>query len=799
MLEQLIQEVHIQMKQSSSMLLNELVGENVSRNIKQMSELLRDDQVFTIGVHGMAGVGKTALVTYVENDITRNGNFKHVFFVTVSQVFTTFKLQNDIAKRIGMTLDVDDERVRAQKLSLALERKEKSVLILDNVWKYIDLEKVGIPLVNSVKLILTSRLEHVCHQMDCLPNSIIRMEPLSDEEAWELFLLKLGNHATPAKLPHEVETIARSIANECYGLPLGISVMASTMKGVNDIRWWRHALNKLLNSVMEEKLFDLLKLSYDNLTDKNMQNCFLFCALYHEIGRKALVLKLFDGGLINDSTSLQRIMDEGLTIVDTLKGHSLLIENDDLHMHGLVRNMVSQILKLRHRYMVKCNERLTKVPNMQEWTADLEKVSLIKNNIEEIPEGTSPKCPNLSTLIFSGNPLHHIPDCFFSHLNALTVLDLSCNPFLTLLPNTVSNLRSLISLLLGGCKSLEYVPPLGQLQALSRLDISGTSIRKVPAGLQELINLKWLDLSENYKLTLSPGSVLHNLTNIQYLDIRYNYGSAKVNAEDVQGMTMLEHFAGSFHDRDNFNNYVQATLNRDGGPKSYYLHLGIGPQYSLDHSYDYNFPTNDDYRIVSFGDCKNLDHVLPTDVSRLCIAENKQWINLCDVISFRGPSSLMYIDIHYCPKLESLFCLTCQCPLCSNLQNIRSLSLTNLAGLEKVFPPGGMFSHIKHLEVSKCHKIEKLLTIGPLLQLKNLVTLDVKCCYSMEEIFTVRITEDGGHVNEITLPKLTRLEFRDLPQLKTVWRGIIKCGSSPRLNIIACPKLETSHILQSIS
>ncbi|KAL2323926.1 hypothetical protein Fmac_022984 [Flemingia macrophylla] len=778
------------------------VGENFNRNLKQMCKLLEDDQVFIIGVHGMAGVGKTALVTYIENDINRTwkSSFKHVFFITVSRDFSIFKLQNDVANRIGMTLDGDDERIRAKKLSLALEGKEKSVLILDDVWKNIDQEKVGIPLsVNGIKLILTSRLEHVCYKMDCLPDSIIRMEPLSDEEAWELFLLKLGNHATPAKLPDEVENIARSIAKECSGLPLGISVMARTMKGVtDDIHWWRHSLNKLQNFAMEEKIFDMLKLSYDNLTDKNMQNCFLSCALYHGIGRKELVFKLFDEGLINDTTSLERMLAEGLTIVDNLKDHSLLLEDDYLHMHGLVRNMGCQILNLNHRYMVKCNEGLTKVPAMLDWTTDLKKVSLMNNNIKEIPKGASPKCPNLSTLLFSGNPLCHIPGCFFSNMNALAVLDLSCNPFLTLLPKTVSNLKSLVSLLLGGCKLLEYVPPLGQLQELTRLDISGTSIKNVPQGLEMLTNLKWLDLSKNYKLTLLPGSVLPGLTNMQYLDIRYNYGSAKVNAEDVRGMTLLEHFAGSFHDCDSFNNYVLATLDRGCGPKTYNLHLGIGPGYRLDFSCDYNFPANDDCRIVSFGDCTKLDHVLPSDIARLCIAENKQWRCLCDVLSFRSSSSLMHINIQVCPKLECLFCLKSPCSLCSNLRNLESLNLKNLEGLAfiwKDFPPGGMFSDIKYLVVSKCHKIEKLLTNGPLLQLKSLVTLDVKCCYLLREIFT---TEDVGRVKEITLPRLTRLEFRDLPLLETVWPGTLVCGLSPKLNIIDCPKL-TCPILQSHS
>ena len=67
-----------------------------------------------------------------------------------------------------MKLDEDDERIRAENLSLALEKKGKSILILDDVWNYIDLQKVGIhPKVNGIKVILTTRLKHVCHQMDC--------------------------------------------------------------------------------------------------------------------------------------------------------------------------------------------------------------------------------------------------------------------------------------------------------------------------------------------------------------------------------------------------------------------------------------------------------------------------------------------------------------------------------------------------------------------------------------------------------------------------------------------------------
>ena len=495
---QLIEEVRNHKEQKPLVLSNELVGESFERNVKKMWELLGDDQVFIIGIHGMGGVGKTCLVAHMENEIKRRRAFNHVFLVTVSHGYCITKLQQEIAERVGVKFEHCDERTRAANLSLTLETKEKSVLILDDVWEIIDLQKVGIPLkVNGLKLILTSRLEHVCQQMDCLPNNIIRMHPLSYNEGLELFLLKLGHRGTPAILPHKVTEIAESIVRECNGLPLGISVMARTMKGVNDIHRWRHAFSTLKNlakgKVMEEVL-KVLKPSCDNLTEKDMQSCFLHCASYYRIERADLIMKLVEDGILNGTRSLKETLDEGRTILDELKEHSLLLDSKDLRMHGLVRKMACHILKESHRYLVECNKGLIDIPHMKEWKANLEVVSLMENNIKEIPAGTSPYCPRLSSLILGYNLISHIPECFFANMNALAILDLSCNDRLTSLPDSLSNLRSLISLVLTKCSELKYVPPLGSLQALSRLDISHTSI-EVVRDLEMLINLRWLDLS----------------------------------------------------------------------------------------------------------------------------------------------------------------------------------------------------------------------------------------------------------------------------------------------------------------
>ncbi|XP_073263043.1 disease resistance protein At4g27190-like [Populus alba] len=151
-----------------------------------------------------------------------------------------------IARRIGLDLSNEGEELyRAFDLSEELMKKQKWVLILDDLWKDIELHKVGVPIqaVKGCKLILTTRSEKVCQQMDTQHK--IKVSPILEEEAWTLFIERLGHQMA---LSPEVEQIAKSITKECAGLPLGIITMAGTMKGVEDIHEWRNALEELKQS-----------------------------------------------------------------------------------------------------------------------------------------------------------------------------------------------------------------------------------------------------------------------------------------------------------------------------------------------------------------------------------------------------------------------------------------------------------------------------------------------------------------------------------------------------------------------
>ncbi|CAJ2669272.1 unnamed protein product [Trifolium pratense] len=647
---ELIQKMKRHKEEKPLTLSTEYVGWRLDENIKKVLKLLDDDKVFVIGIYGMGGVGKTLLATLVENEVKRKTTFKDVFWVTVSDITNISKLQNDIAKRIGVKLDEDDERIRAYHLSSALEKKEKSVLILDDVWRYIDLEKVGIiPKVNGIKVIVTSRLEHLCHQMDCWSYAIIQMFPFSflpvfqdDDEVdqdLELFKLKLGHDGTPKTLPHEIEKIARCIVERFHGLPLAISVMARTMKGIDDIHQWKHALNQLkkfeMGPEVEEEVFKVLKRSYVNLMDKDLQNCFLSCALlsidrFDEDGgmidKQELIMKLVDNGQINKNICLEEIFDEGNTILNKLVSHSLIRSGYFwVYTHPLVRSMACYTMKESQRnVIVELNEKFTKIPLSFGCATDLEFVHIRNCVIEEISEDLSPNCRKLSTLIINKVSINHVPESFFKYMNSLSILDLSFNESLVSLPNSITNLRSLVSLIVKECDSLKHVPPLGELQALSRLVISETSIEEAPQGLEKLNNLKWLDLSRNERLDLELGSFSSYLTKLQYLDLRKTRAVIKV--EDVQRMKILECFGGAI----DCNQFMQNNLDMSFGlTKTYHLILGNVCGKSKCRSF-INLTPGSENRCIEFQDCDLFCRILPKDhtllrICSLCKNNRNPW------------------------------------------------------------------------------------------------------------------------------------------------------------------------------
>ena len=106
-----------------------LVGQEFQSNMDMILKWLCMDEVSSIGIYGMGGVGKTTLVTHIHNKILENpSKFVHVYWVTMSQDFSIHRLQSLIAETINIRFGKEDDlRKRAVKLSIELHKRHRFV------------------------------------------------------------------------------------------------------------------------------------------------------------------------------------------------------------------------------------------------------------------------------------------------------------------------------------------------------------------------------------------------------------------------------------------------------------------------------------------------------------------------------------------------------------------------------------------------------------------------------------------------------------------------------------------------
>ncbi|PPD74720.1 hypothetical protein GOBAR_DD28350 [Gossypium barbadense] len=408
-----------------------------------------------------------------------------------------------------------------------LKRAGKHVLILDDVWIEVSLEEIGIPKPsssNGYKLVLTTRVEQVCKSMGC---KVIKVKPLSEEEALILFLSEVGPNIVQNQT---LMPTLKLVVKECAGLPLTIVVMAGTLRGEDDPLIRKNTLRELKERIGkvkegEDKVIESLKVSFNHLKDEKMKHCFLHCTLYpedYEIGKDKLIECWIEEGFIDDMGTRQEMKEKGHVILKKLEDNCLL-ENittkfglHRIKMHDAVRDMALSITRMNPRYMIQAGLQLEELPKEEQWSPDIEKVSLMFNSIPEISIDVLPtKCQLLTTLLLQDNPIKKIPYSFFTNMPCLSVLNFSSTKIKSL-PNSISELKNLTTLLLGGCFDLRDLPCLSTLQELKKLDLCGTKIEEVPEGMDMLIKLRYLDLRVR-TLKEIPAGLLPKLVHLQHL------------------------------------------------------------------------------------------------------------------------------------------------------------------------------------------------------------------------------------------------------------------------------------------
>uniref|UniRef100_A0A6N2N8H6 NB-ARC domain-containing protein n=1 Tax=Salix viminalis TaxID=40686 RepID=A0A6N2N8H6_SALVM len=506
------------------------------------------ENVSVISIIGMGGLGKTTLAQYAFNDDQVKSHFAVKHWVCVSGGLDARKILKGVVGK-------DDDQLESLKNELEKKfEKKKYLLVLDDVWdgedgsdgaKWDCLKELFPRDAVGSKIVVTTRSHVIAKFTSTVAPHVL--EGLSIDKSWELFRRKAFPQGQDSDRVDE--KIRKEIVERCRGVPLVIKAIARLMSLKDRAQWLSFIVNELPDSIRDDNIIQTLKLSY-NALPSYMKHCFANCSLFpkgHEIDVKSLIRLWIAQGLISSSNSGGRCLEiAGLRCFENLLWRSFFheVQRDGLgnikscKMHDFMHDLAtkaagSQSIKVerggnricdwtRHVSFDKeldlslpCAERLRTLVLLQggemdggAWESicrDFRRLRVLVLSHFRIKE-VSPlieKLKHLKYLDLSNNEMEALPNSVTNLVN-LEVLKLNSCWYLKKLPRGINKLINLKHLDVGCtldddcCGSLEYMPHgIGKLTSLQTLSCFVVAKNRSPkskmvGGLDELSKLNEL-------------------------------------------------------------------------------------------------------------------------------------------------------------------------------------------------------------------------------------------------------------------------------------------------------------------
>ncbi|KAM7489517.1 hypothetical protein LguiB_027001 [Lonicera macranthoides] len=756
------------------------VGGFESRSLimRDLMTAIKGDKARTIGLWGMGGVGKTTMANEVIKRVRKDGIFDEFVMVAVGQKPDLEKVQGDIAKSLGLRLEEQSLFERASRLQSRLTQKgpnnkpKKILIILDDVWTSLDLEKVGIIFANDhniCKILLTSREKDVCDQMrtdKTYPINVLEME-----EARNLFL-KIAR-IPPG--PTDLFSIAEDILKECGGLPLAITTIARVLAN-KCIPAWKKVLRQLKASALEGEyavVYATLQVSYDFLQTTEIKKCFLLCCLFPEdfdipiedLVRFGAGIKMF-----SNISKLHEAREDAHADVEKLRNSNLLLESsviDCVKTHDLVRDFALSIAK--GQFLVRLGNGIEEWP-IEDMYEKYTSISLQCNEMDELPDGL--KYPNLTLMQLVGldYELLKFPESFFEGMRRLQVLVLRCMSIQSL-PGSLQFLTNLRTLSLNNCRLEGDISMIEKLEVLEILSFAHSEMQDLPIEIGKLSRLRLLDLTGSSKLQRIPPCLLSSLIHLEELYLR---GTSICWAEQIHANPSIDDDGGgkmsaSFAELKVLSKLlvIEIDIPYEVLPvdliflekvKKFYVCVGCTYEIDVKHVFQNTLCCMVDKSVVLEG----VFHVLgkKTEVLYLKVKDLK---NLQKEIEREELLKVRDLELRSCDEMVSLV-NTVGRQTTNVFQNLESLCLYDMSKLKRIFP----------------------LSIAS--GLINLKRLKVVRCQAIEELFTKeRGGEDTEAARTFVFPRIESLHLEDLPSL---------IGFCKAMDEIELPQLEVMELLR---
>ncbi|KAH9753046.1 Disease resistance protein [Citrus sinensis] len=753
-------------------------------------EALKDDKLKIIGVYGMGGVGKTTLVKQVARQVMEDKVFDKVVMAEVTQTPDHQEIQKKLAFDLGMKFGSDENKFeRADRLRERLKNEKQVLVILDNIWKKLEFEKVGIPCGDvdekdtkddqrRCTIILTSRSRDLL-RIDMNSQKNFPIDALPPKEALQLFEKIVGDSTKISAF----QSIANEIVERCGGLPVALSTVANALK-TKDSYFWKDALNQLRRSDareihgMQANVYTSIKLSYDFLESEEAKSLFRLCSLYSEgnVIQVSDLLRCGVGwGLFENVYTLEEARSRVHRLIDNLKSSCLLLDGDaedEVKMHDVIHVVAVSIAR---------EERMFNVPNV----ADLEKkmeetiqkdpiaISLPHRDIQELPERL--QCPNLQLFLLytEGNGPMQVSDHFFEGMEGLKVLQF---PGIgsSSLPSSLGRLINLQTLCLDWCE-LADIAAIGQLKKLEILSLAYSNINQLPVEIGQLTRLQLLDLSNCWWLEVIAPNVISKLSQLEELYMGNGFsgwekveGGSNASLVELERLTELTTLEIEVPDAEILPpDFVSVELQR------YKIRIGDGPE----DEFDPLLVKSEASRLMMLKGIKKVSILQENDGTKMLLQRTEDlWLE-----TLEGVQSVVHEldDGEGFPRLKRLLVTDCSEILhivgsvrvrCEVFPLLEALSLMFLTNLETIcysqLREDQSFSNLRIINVDSCRKLKYLFSFSMAKNLLRLQKVKVEDCDDLKMIIGpdmekptttqgfIEINAEDDPVHQVRLPSL---------------------------------------------
>ncbi|KAI9215602.1 hypothetical protein POPTR_T126306v4 [Populus trichocarpa] len=548
--------------------------------------LLSDDangqNLGVVPIVGMGGVGKTTLAQLVYNHSRVQERFGLKAWVCVSEDFSVSKLTKVILEGFGSYPAFDN----LDKLQLQLKERlqgNKFLLVLDDVWNedYDEWDRFLTPLKYGAKgsmILVTTRNESVASVTRTVPTH--HLKELTEDNC----LLVFTKHAFRGKNPNDYEEllqIGREIAKKCKGLPLAAKTLGGLLRTKRDVEEWEKILESNLWDLPKGNILPALRLSYHYLPP-HLKQCFAYCAIFPKdylFEKDELVLLWMAEGFLVRSVD-DEMERAGAECFDDLLSRSFSQQSSSLFvMHDLMHDLATHVSG-QFCFSSRLGEN-----NSSEGTRRTRHLSLVvdtgggfsSTKLENIREAQHLRTFQTLTFVNGGPSPDFYIEIFhiLSKLGRLRVLSLSnfagadkllwstsklkhlryldlFGSNLVTLPEEVSALLNLQTLILQECSELASLPYLGNLKHLRHLNLEGTGIERLPASLERLTNLRYLNISDTPLKEMPP-----HIGQLAKLRTLTHFLVGRQSETSIKELGKLRHLRGELH-IGNLQNVVDA-------------------------------------------------------------------------------------------------------------------------------------------------------------------------------------------------------------------------------------------------